>query len=65
VGIRRDTISRVTDAVLEDVIAWRTRPLEQVCPIVYFDALRVKVREDRSVQNRAQPSSDGEPPAAS
>ena len=53
VDIGRDTISRVTDAVLEDVQAWRTRPLEQVYPIVYFDALRVKVREDRSVQNRA------------
>jgi putative transposase len=33
--------------------AWRTRPLDAVYPIVYFDALRVKVREDRSVQNRA------------
>jgi putative transposase len=53
VEIGRDTISRVTDAVLEDVQAWRTRPLDQVYPIVYFDALRVKVREDRSVQNRA------------
>src|SRR4051812_32081386 len=53
VDIGRDTISRVTDAVLEDVIAWRTRPLESVYPIVYFDALMVKVREDRSVQNRA------------
>jgi transposase-like protein len=53
VEIGRDTISRVTDAVLEDVAAWRTRPLDSVYPIVYFDALRVKVREDRSVQNRA------------
>jgi putative transposase len=53
VAVGRDTISRVTDAVLEDVIAWRTRPLDAVYPIVYFDALRVKVREDRSVQNRA------------
>src|SRR4051794_36638022 len=53
VDVGRDTISRVTDAVLEDVQAWRTRPLESVYPIVYFDALRVKVREDRSVQNRA------------
>jgi putative transposase len=51
--IGRDTISRVTDAVLEDVAAWRTRPLEAVYPIVYFDALRVKVREDRSVKNLA------------
>jgi putative transposase len=48
-----DTISRVTDAVIEDVQAWRTRPLETVYPIVYFDALMVKVREDRSVRSRA------------
>jgi putative transposase len=52
-AIGRDTISRVTDAVLEDVAAWRTRPLEAVYPIAYFDALMVKVREDRSVRNRA------------
>src|SRR5215210_3401390 len=51
--IGRDTISRITDAVLEDVAAWRTRPLDRVYPIVYFDAMVVKVREDRSVQNRA------------
>jgi putative transposase len=51
--IGRDTISRVTDAVLEDVVAWRTRPLDPVYPIVYFDAMVVKVREDRSVRNRA------------
>jgi putative transposase len=51
--IGRDTVSRITDAVLEDVAAWRTRPLETVYPIVYFDAMMVKVREDRSVQNRA------------
>jgi putative transposase len=53
IEIGRDTISTVTDAVLADVEAWRTRPLEQVYPIVYFDALRVKVREDRSVRNLA------------
>lgn len=51
--IKRDTISRVTDAVLADVEAWRTRPLERVYPIAYFDALMVKVREDRSVRTRA------------
>ncbi len=51
--IGRDTISRITDAVLEDVQAWRSRPLERVYPIVYFDAMFVKVREDRSVKNRA------------
>src|SRR5215210_672471 len=41
VEIGRDTISTVTDAVLADVEAWRTWPLEAVYPIVYFDALRV------------------------
>jgi putative transposase len=35
VEVGRDTISRVTDAVLEDVLAWRTRPLEAVYPIMY------------------------------
>jgi putative transposase len=53
VEIARDTISRVTDAVLEDVQAWRTRPLDAVYPIVYFDCLMVKLREDRSVRARA------------
>jgi putative transposase len=51
--IGRDTISRVTDAVLEDVADWRTRPLAAVYPIVYFDCLMVRVREDRSVSSRA------------
>jgi putative transposase len=53
VQIGRDTISAVTDAVGEDVRAWRTRPLEEIYAIVYLDALTVKVREDRSVRNRA------------
>jgi putative transposase len=53
VEVKRDTISRVTDAVLEDVAAWRTRPLDPVYPIVWLDALMVKVREDRSVRTRA------------
>ena len=39
VQVGRDTISRVTDAVLEDIAAWRARPLEAVYPIVYLDAL--------------------------
>jgi putative transposase len=51
--IGRDTISRVTDAVLEDIQAWRTRPLERVYPIVHFDCLMVRVRTDRSVSSRA------------
>lgn len=51
--IGRDTVSRITDAVLQDVAAWRSRPLEQLYPIVYFDALMIKVTEDRSVKTRA------------
>jgi putative transposase len=53
VEVGRDTISRVTDAVLEDIAAWRSRPLERLYAIVYFDALHVKVTEDRSVKTRA------------
>jgi putative transposase len=53
IEIGRDTISNVTDAMLADVEAWRTRPLEAVYPIVYFDAMQVRVREDRSVRNLA------------
>jgi putative transposase len=53
VDVGRDTISRVTDAVLEDIAAWRSRPLDVVYPIVSFDAMWVKVREDRSVRSRA------------
>ena len=53
IEIGRDTVSRVTDAVLEDIAAWRTRPLEALYPIVYFDAIMVKVTEDRSVKTRA------------
>jgi transposase-like protein len=51
--VGRDTISRVTGAVQEDVAAWRSRPLEAVYPVVYFDAMRVKVRQDRVIENRA------------
>jgi transposase-like protein len=53
VDVGRDTISKVTGAVLADAAAWRTRPLERVYPVVYFDAMRVKMRKDRSVQSRA------------
>ena len=38
-GVGRDTVSRVTAAVLEDAKAWQTRPLEAVYPILYLDAL--------------------------
>ena len=46
-------ISRVTDAVLEDVIEWQSRPLDDVYPIVYLDCIVVKVRVDKRVINKA------------
>jgi putative transposase len=48
-----DLISKITDAVLEDVKAWQTRPLEAVYPIVYLDALVVKIRDGQAVRNHA------------
>ena len=46
-------ISTVTDRVLAEVTAWQSRPLEAVYPVVFFDALRVKIREDNVVRNKA------------
>jgi putative transposase len=46
-------ISTVTDGVLAEVTAWQGRPLESVYPVVFFDALRVKIREDAIVRNKA------------
>jgi transposase-like protein len=48
-----DLISRVTDAVLDEVKEWQSRPLEAVYPVVFFDALRVKIRDDGLVRNKA------------
>ena len=53
VEVSPDLISRVTDAVLEEVTAWQARPLEPVYPLVFFDALRVKIRADGVVRNKA------------
>jgi putative transposase len=52
VEVSPDLISSVTEAVLEEVREWQTRPLEAVYPIVYLDALRVKIRYDGVVSNR-------------
>jgi putative transposase len=48
-----DTISTITDEVLEEVKAWQSRPLDEVYPIVYVDALVVKVRDGGTVRNKA------------
>jgi len=53
VKVGRDLISRVTDAVMDDVRAWAQRPLEDVYPVIFLDALVLKVREGGSVQRRA------------
>jgi len=46
-------ISNVTDAVLEEVKIWQSRPLDHVYPIIYFDAIIVKIRADKQVINKA------------
>ena len=51
--LSHDTISKITDAVTEEVKAWQARPLEEVYPIVYLDALVVKVRDGHQVRNKA------------
>jgi putative transposase len=48
-----DLVSAVTDAVLDEVAIWQNRPLEAVYPLVFFDALRVKVRDEGLVRNKA------------
>jgi putative transposase len=48
-----DLISRVTDAVLDEVKEWQNRPLEAIYPIVFFDALRVKLRDEGIVKSKA------------
>jgi len=53
VAVGHDFISTVTDAVLSEVVEWQNRPLDRLYPIVFFDALRVKIRSDGVVKNQA------------
>src|ERR1700728_877981 len=53
VRVGRDLISKVTDAVMDDARAWQTRPLEDVYPVVFLDALVLKIRDGGSVQRKA------------
>jgi putative transposase len=48
-----DLISTVTDQVLDEIAAWQSRPLEAVYPLVFFDAIRVKIRDEGLVRNKA------------
>jgi putative transposase len=51
--LSHDTISKITDGVSEEVKAWQARPLEEIYPIIYLDAIVVKVRDGHQVRNRA------------
>src|SRR5215475_13217898 len=53
IEVSPDLISAVTDAVLEEVAAWQARPLEATYPLIFFDALRVKIRDEGLVRNKA------------
>ena len=53
IDVSADLISAVTDAVLDEIAAWQARPLEPVYPLVFFDALRVKIRDEGMVRNKA------------
>jgi putative transposase len=52
-GVSRETVSRVTAGVLEDAKAWQRRPLEAIYPILYLDALVIKIRDGNAVRNFA------------
>ena len=51
--VSAEFISSVTDAVMAEVTEWQSRPLEAMYPVVFFDALRVKIKEDAVVRNKA------------
>src|SRR5215212_583308 len=50
--LSHETISNITDAVAEEVLAWQSRPLDPVYPILYLDALVVKIRDNHQVRNK-------------
>ena len=51
--ISAEFIKSVTEAVMAEVTTWQARPLESTYPVVFFDALRVKLEEDTTVRNKA------------
>ena len=53
IDVSADLISAVTDAVLEEVAEWQNRPLDVCYPLVFFDAIRVKIRDEGFVRNKA------------
>ena len=53
IDVSPDLVSAVTDAVLEEIATWQARPLEPVYPLVFYDSLRVEVRDEGTVRNKA------------
>jgi len=53
IEVSPDLISAVTDAVLDEVAEWQNRPLDAVYPLIFFDAIRVKIRDEGFVRNKA------------
>ena len=53
VEVSPDLISTVTDGIVAEVTAWQSRPLERMYPVVFFDALRVKIRDEATVRSKA------------
>jgi putative transposase len=53
VEVSPDLISTVTDGIVTEVTAWQSRPLERMYPVVFFDALRVKIRDEATVRSKA------------
>jgi putative transposase len=53
IDVSPELISAVTDAVLDEIAEWQNRPLEALYPLVFFDALRVKIRDEGIVRNKA------------
>ena len=53
IDVSPDLVSAVTDAVLDEVTEWQNRPLEALYPLIFFDAIRIKVRDEGTVRNKA------------
>ena len=53
VEVSPDLISRVTEGIMQEVKEWRNRPLDPLYPLVIFDALQVKIRDEGTVRNKA------------
>lgn len=51
--LSHETISKITDQVADEVLAWQTRPLESLYPVIYLDAIIVKIRDGAHVRNKA------------